>query len=324
MSVLSERLKPLSPVHRRALEWFDSQRGELIGWPEPLEGLFLVNRPKGIHKPKGWRHALSVRQSLKSLYADRPPELTADGGWTYDYFQEGQNPEDRDRYASNRGLLACRDDDVPVAVLIQEKAKPGVQYRVWGLARVESWEVGHFRLRGYGVDGVIRPSLTADNDADFTVRPPSMATAAEPPHPISFEDARKKIAAEIVVRQGGAAFRKEALKRFGGRCAISDWDVVPVLEAAHIVPHLGVHTDTPDNALLLRADIHTLFDCDLLTIDPESLCVCLTDQLAGGPYGQLAGKLVALPQGVTAATFRMRLIERREAIRLSKSKAIEG
>lgn len=59
----------LSKAHRAALEWFDERTGQEIGWPEPLDGLFLLNKAKGIHKPSGWQHALSIRQSLDSPYA---------------------------------------------------------------------------------------------------------------------------------------------------------------------------------------------------------------------------------------------------------------
>jgi hypothetical protein len=90
LNALSERLATLTPEHKAALEWFETRRGDLIGWPEPLNGLFLVNRPKGIHKPKGWDYTLSVRQSLVGPYADRPPVGSVDDAWTYDYFQKAK------------------------------------------------------------------------------------------------------------------------------------------------------------------------------------------------------------------------------------------
>ena len=128
---------------------------------------------------------------------------------------------------------------------------------------------------------------------------------AEPDHLINTEDARRRIEAQIVVRQGGAAFRKEALTRFGRRCAISGWCVEAVLEAAHIVPHLGSHTDRADNALLLRSDIHTLFDLQLLRIDPENLRIQLAFELRTGPYADFAGQEVNPAEGVTVETFEV-------------------
>ena len=43
------------------------------------------------------------------------------------------------------------------------------------------------------------------------------------------------------------------------------------LEAAHIIPYKGSSTNHIQNGILLRADIHTLFDLDLLRIDENYL-----------------------------------------------------
>ena len=315
VSALSVALAKLTPKHKAALEWFWARRGELIGWPEPLDGLFLVNRPKGIHKPEGWVHTLSVRQALKGPYPDKPPAGSIDEGWTYDYFQEGQSPAERDSYAGNRGLMACKADGIPVAVLIQEKPKPGVRYRVWGLAEVVDYEDGYFRLRGYAADGELNTAKdSASLDLAYPQPGPSLAYAADEP-PISLEDARLRIEKQIVARQGGKVFREEALKRFNGRCAVSGWDVPEVLEAAHIVPYLGEQTNRPDNALLLRSDIHTLFDRELLTIDPKTFRVGLSGALDQGPYGAFSGRMIALPTGVAVEAIGARLLERIEALK---------
>ncbi|HEY0927668.1 HNH endonuclease [Brevundimonas sp.] len=303
MSALSERLASLPPVHRNALKWFWDRRGALIDWPEPLDGLFLVNRPKGIHKPANWDHVLSVRQSLNGPYADKPPQGSYDAEWRYQYFQEGLDPASRDKFASNRGLVRCKEDEVPVAVLIQETGKPRVRYRVWGLGRVIDWKDGYFTIEGYLPDGEEQPALEATE--------PLLAMAAEPKALDSVEDARRLIERQIVARQGGAAFRAEALERSGSRCAITNWEVPAVLEAAHIVPYRGLLTNEPDNALLLRADIHTLFDRELLSIDPQTLRVVLADSLKNSPYAAYEGVEVRLPTGVTSATLTQRLQERR-------------
>lgn len=302
MSALSSRLASLSPAHRAALEWFWDRRGTLIDWPKPLDGLFLVNRPKGIHKPAKWNHVLSVRQSLKGPYADKTPQGSYDAEWIYQYFQEGLDPASRDKFASNRGLLRCQQDQVPIAVLIQETGKPRVRYRVWGLGRVIDWRDGYFTIEGYLPDGNEQPTFESSEAV--------LANAAEPKALNSIEDARRLIERQIVARQGGAAFRAEALKRSGGRCAVTSWDVLPVLEAAHIVPYRGLLTNEADNALLLRADIHILFDRQLLSINPQTLRVVLADSLKNGPYASYEGVEVRLPVGVTPETLTQRLQER--------------
>jgi putative restriction endonuclease len=315
LNALSERLATLTPEHKAALEWFETRRGDLIGWPEPLNGLFLVNRPKGIHKPKGWDYTLSVRQSLVGPYADRPPVGSVDDAWTYDYFQEGQDPAHRDDYATNRGLMACLKDDVPVAVLIQEQGRPNVRYRVRGLAKVVDWDNGHFKFQGYDSAGNLPGAINGAGDIEYGIAATAYGGVAETGPPINLEDARRRIETQIVVRQGGKAFRHKAMTSFKGRCAISGWNVAAVLEAAHIVPYRGDHTNLIDNALLLRSDLHTLFDRELLRIDPDTFRIHLEAELQNSPYGGFAGQEVHPAEGVAPETFRNRLRERDEALK---------
>lgn len=288
MTDLIERLALLSDTHRDALEWFNERKGQEIGWPEQTStGLFLVNKAKGIHKPSGWLHALSVRQSIGSPYADRDIVFHADGSWEYDYYQEGPDPAKRDNDFTNRALMQNLDDGVPVAVLVQTKAKPNSRYKVCGLAVVEGWAGGYFRLRGFSNSGRLEPQSTKTS-TDIIAE--VLDTVPE-----SLTDARKRINTAIVARQGSGPFRKKALRAFGGRCVITGFDVSEALEAAHIVPYLGPDTDKLSNTLLLRADLHTLFDRHLLAVDPYTLTVRLAPELLVSRYRDLEGAKVRLP-----------------------------
>ncbi|HJQ68104.1 MAG TPA: HNH endonuclease [Blastocatellia bacterium] len=111
------------------------------------------------------------------------------------------------------------------------------------------------------------------------------------------KDARERIAASIVRRRGQPRFRKELLNAFEGRCAITGCDVKETLEAAHIVPYKGDHTNTLANGLLLRGDVHTLFDLGLIAIDTTTMTVILGRTLANTEYRTLKGsELKAKPQ----------------------------
>ncbi len=83
-------------------------------------------------------------------------------------------------------------------------------------------------------------------------------------------DARKRIQQAIVARQGQGKFRGGLLRAYDSTCAVTGCVEEEVLEAAHIKPHLGPHTNSVTNGLLLRADIHTLFDRSLLSFDSAS------------------------------------------------------
>lgn len=81
-------------------------------------------------------------------------------------------------------------------------------------------------------------------------------------------------------RRGQPRFRHALLRAYGHRCAVTDWDVVEVLEAAHITPYGQGGTYAVSNGLLLRADLHTLFDARLLAFDDQDR-VLLHPRLSG-------------------------------------------
>lgn len=110
--------------------------------------------------------------------------------------------------------------------------------------------------------------------------------------PSSLQEGRERVLASIVRRRGQSAFRQHLLTAYRGRCAFSGCDVEAVLEAAHIVPYLGPKTNHPANGLLLRADLHTLFDLHLLGVEPPSMRILVSSDLNGSRYESLRGRLV--------------------------------
>ena len=129
MSDLTVALAKVEGEHAAALSWFRDHRGETISWSEIKDqaekGARLVTQAKGIYKPRYTDYALSVRQLLYSPYADKEVVKRLDGSWVYPYFQENPNPAERDREATNRGLVKCMNDGVPVGVLLQSNRNPG-------------------------------------------------------------------------------------------------------------------------------------------------------------------------------------------------------
>lgn len=98
----------------------------------------------------------------------------------------------------------------------------------------------------------------------------------------------------IRLRRGQPAFRERLLAAYDSRCVISGCDVVEALEAAHIVPHSQDGTYATSNGLLMRADLHTLFDLHLLSVCPDTGCVQLNPQLHTA-YGQFDGQVLRAP-----------------------------
>jgi predicted restriction endonuclease len=139
---------------------------------------------------------------------------------------------------------------------------------------------------------VARAGIGADAQLTMTAQTLADAGVFDPDNS---SDARQRTLADIVRRQGQPAFRQALLDAYGRRCAITGCDVDPALEAAHITPYLGSHTNHVTNGILLRADIHTLFDLHLLTVNPDSLTVRITPDLRRGHYAALHGRTIAVP-----------------------------
>ena len=100
----------------------------------------------------------------------------------------------------------------------------------------------------------------------------------------------------VLARKGQPAFRRELLSAYNRMCCISKSKVVEILEAAHIDAYSETLDNSPRNGLLLRADIHTLFDLHLLTVDPTRT-IRVSKTLKGTEYEQFHGKSieVAMP-----------------------------
>lgn len=115
-------------------------------------------------------------------------------------------------------------------------------------------------------------------------------------NPEDKEDGRDRTLAAIVRRRGQPAFRKALLKAYEGKCALTGCDFEGALEAAHITPYMGVHTNHVTNGLLLRADIHTLFDLRYIAVDTTTMKARLASVLKGTVYWALEGKSILLPK----------------------------
>ncbi|MBR8058928.1 HNH endonuclease [Burkholderia dolosa] len=101
--------------------------------------------------------------------------------------------------------------------------------------------------------------------------------------------------ASIWTRRGQQKFRERLLRAYGSVCAVSGSTVEPLLEAAHIVPHALETNYAVTNGLLLRADIHTLFDLHLIAVDADGR-VSVARSLEWTEYAQFRGRrLAALP-----------------------------
>ena len=117
---------------------------------------------------------------------------------------------------------------------------------------------------------------------------------------ITTEDAARFGSAQTVLpRLGQGAFRVIVTDVYKRQCALTKSHVLHVLDAAHIRPYAEGGDHDPSNGLLLRQDVHTLFDRGYLTISPDfhvEVSRRLRDEFDNGKeYYAMQGKPILLP-----------------------------
>jgi hypothetical protein len=114
--------------------------------------------------------------------------------------------------------------------------------------------------------------------------------------PQNSKEGRQSVVDTIIKRRGPPAFRHALLEAYDYRCAITNFNAIDALEAACIVPFRGKLTHHPTNGLLLRGDIHTLFDLGKVAVDTGTMSIVMTDDLMQTSYRILAGRPLRYPK----------------------------
>ena len=121
----------------------------------------------------------------------------------------------------------------------------------------------------------------------------------------------KLVLQPIMRRRGQQKFRKKLMAAYGYRCAISRCAVADVLEAAHVKPHANFGKYELSNGILMRSDLHTLFDLNLLEIEPATLKIVLDETVRSSQqYADFHGKKMDQPKKIASQTNRVYLRQR--------------
>ena len=114
-------------------------------------------------------------------------------------------------------------------------------------------------------------------------------------------------------RSGQQGFRAALFDRYGGACVVTRCAVPEALEAAHVMPHTGDPVwDRPENGLLLRRDLHSLFDAFLWSIHPKTANLHVSKKLRSHGYSKLHGRVIKHHVPVELIRFHFRQFERSE------------
>jgi putative restriction endonuclease len=105
-------------------------------------------------------------------------------------------------------------------------------------------------------------SVRAASQNNEAVREPEMGQDSEN---------QERFGAEYLTRGrlGQGAFRVLVTDAYERRCAVTGEKTLPVLEAAHIKPYALQGPHRVSNGILLRSDLHKLFDLGYITLTPE-------------------------------------------------------
>ncbi len=233
----------------------------------------IHNLIEGIYKPAMDQYAFCIwSRSAAGAVQEAYPDVFQpypDGSWTMLYAaKEGSLAS-----ASNRSLLACLRDRIPVLVIVTSRAHShpgGARYRILGPALIEDFDRAdrRFKLRGCssvliqqmekykGAYEVAMHALRSRLLMPFQVR-------EERPKEQAYKEAREK------------AFRTIVLEEYRFQCAVCQSKFLlkqnvdePIIEAeaAHIIPVRDQGPDDPRNGLSFCRRHHWAFDMGLFTI----------------------------------------------------------
>lgn len=305
---LDRALKRVPDSYNDAYRWFLAHQGEL--GPRPFGnhapkgiGVTLAAQ-RGIHKPSGMKYALSITSTNNQVYGGDQLHELDDGTWILQYCEHRRNAGEKEGSQQyNQSLRLCLRAGVPVGVFIREKTS----YRCMGLAFVERFNEasGLFWLHG-----PVNPtsSLSPLSAQELRQYRHLLETATEPDFVIDEtlirqikelpdeRDERERVAACIVRRKNQDAFRRQLIEAYQGQCAMSRFDALPALQAAHISSYLGPKSQLASNGLLLRADLHLLFDESLIAVNPDTMRIAISQELVTTRYAAYADREILLPK----------------------------
>ena len=301
VSVLPE---PLRNNFETAWRWFMAKSGtvgsRMLGKRIPgVSSDFPISAQRGIHVPSKSGFALSVTAVRGSIYSatDQPLIYLPNGTWILEYSLHRNNSGGETDTRWNEGLINCLKHGLPVGVFIQQRGSKYMRY----LAYVEEYHPkrGVFTLHG---------PVTRDTAGCFAgdELAPGPSTSVEYMKGEGYEgassleeleeDNRRFATIRQAIRDGQGRFREQLMDAYDGMCACTGCGVAETLQAAHIIGYRGQRSNTVNNGLLLRADLHLLFDSSLISIDPDAYRVKISRHLTDSCYSAIDGRRLRVPK----------------------------
>lgn len=321
-----------------AYDWFIDHEGRKgpRPWKEhaPADIPITLVAQRGIHMPAKSGYAISVTSTSNATYtADGVHELD-DGTWTLQYCEHRRNSgatKGSEQY--NQSLIRCLTDGLPVGVFIKT-SNGSSDYVCKGLAFVERYDSSTQLFLLHGPINKKRNShLYSFMDQAEMESFSEVLEHGEKEEALDFvagywnksqdllrvkaeidsspdADERSRTLVEMVRRKGQDDFRRKLIEAYGSECAITRYNAVGALQAAHITSYFGPKSQCVSNGILLRADLHLLYDSYQLAINPETMRVELSEQLKRTTYKELGNKELKLPKDKSLRPSEKRLFSK--------------
>ena len=289
--------QPDRPSYEALWRWFQQRTGTVGSrhMGEYLPGVgFKHAAQRGIHAPSGRDYAATVTVKRGSLYGagdDGRRHDLGDGTWVVYFSAHRNNTGGETQTIWNQKLFDCMKDGIPVGLFLQTGASSDSYMRA--LVFIEEFDpvTDLFTLHGPvapATEHLFKSSLAPVIE---TEQLPALASIES-----MSADTRRTAIAKQRARAGQERFRRELVRAYDGKCAVTGFLTDQVLQAAHILEYRGTQTNIVQNGLLLRSDIHALFDSHLIGIEPSSYRIEVNPRIPDCAYTSLDGKSLILPR----------------------------
>jgi putative restriction endonuclease len=124
-------------------------------------------------------------------------------------------------------------------------------------------------VQGKGYDLSLEPGRSLWNKLHVSSLLSSIEQEKQVPSTVNEEQARYGEPISVLPRLGQGSFRVLVTDAYERRCAVTNERTLPALDAAHIKPYVESGLHVVSNGVLLRRDLHALFDKGYVTITPS-------------------------------------------------------
>ena len=282
-------------------------------WFTHLRALSRHNHVEEVNfwTPKSWGGRFRVLdRGQPLLFKLRSPDNAIVGGGFFEHYSDLPISLAWRAFGEKNGATSLTEIRRRTARLRKDQPRPWEDYTIgcilltepffwpekdW-IPQPEDWAPSTQRGKGYDLRTQIGERLW--EQVSHRLR----GTVVSEPKPDGWVDLPGGYADPVLVkpRVGQGIFRTVVADVYGRRCAVTREKAFPALEAAHIRPFRETPQHYVKNGLLLRSDVHKLFDAGYVTVTPdyqfEVSDHIRTDFDDGENYRQLRGTELWIPE----------------------------